>query len=168
MLRAESMAMTRLWVCLAAIGLLLCAGAPQAAAQARHERVKVAPIKQKGKVVGATIRARLRPEMHGYNKVQLILGKISHGKYTQKNYRDAAIGKEPGYVLAKGPSFKYAKNGDEVEFKLTYGKGNGLRGGEQVDVTSIWSREGGLHASAPHVWGMTRDGIPSEPITLPK
>jgi len=154
-------------VCLAA-ALLVASSSADAWAQARHERVTVSPVKAKGKVVGATIRARLRPEDHGFNKVELVLGRVAHNAYGHHNYVDAATGKLPGYVLAHGPALKYARNGDEVELKLTYGQGNALRGGDKVDVTSIWSKEGGLHPSAPHVWGMTRDGIPSQPITLPE
>jgi len=154
-------------VCLGA-AVLMAGLSTDAVAQARHERVTVTPIKAKGKVVGATIRARLRPEDHGFNKVELVLGRVTQSTFHQNNYRDAATGKVPGYVLARGPALKYARNGDEVELKLTYGQGNAFRGGEQVDVTSIWSKEGGLTPSAPHVWGMTRDGIPSQPITLPQ
>ena len=159
--------MVRLLVCLALASAVLLGGAADASAQARHERVKVSPITVKGKVVGATIRARLRPEHHGFNKVEMILGKVTQRKYKDV-FLDAATRKKPGYVLAKGPSQTYAQNGDEIEFKLTLGKCNSLRGGEQVDVTSIWSKDGGLNPSAVQVWGMTRDGVPSQTITLPK
>ena len=146
---------------LTAIGLLTVAST-EASAQARHERVKVTPIKAKGKVVGARIKGQLRPA-GSYNKVQLVIGKAEKGKYGPSTYRDAAAGKTKGYVLQKGPAVKDVKEGAPFEIKISYGKG--FKGGETVDVTSVWSRDGG--SSALHVWGMTRSGIPPATVTLP-
>lgn len=148
------------------LGLLIALGfaffAPtSASAQARHLRVSVKPIKAKGKVVGAHIKAQLQPA-DGYNKVQLVLGKVDPGKYSGANYRDAATGKTKGYVLHKGESKSNPQNGDPIEMKVEYGKGP-FKGGEKVDVTSVWSKNGG----AAHIWGMTRNGVSSKPETLP-
>jgi len=137
--------------------------AHEASAQARHERVKVTPITAKGKVVGAKISGQLRPS-GSHNSVRLVLGKVEPGKWGPSSYRQAAAGQTPGYVLHTGPSHSAVKEGDPFEIKLMYGK-DPFKGGEKVDITSVWNPAGG--SSAVHVWGMTRNGVPSEAVTLP-
>jgi len=150
-----------LFVLAALTAITVSAG--DASAQARHERVKVTPITAKGKVVGAKISGQLRPA-GSHNSVRLVLGKVDPGKWGPSTYRQAATGETKGYVLHNGPSHSAVKDGDPFEIKLMYGK-DPFKGGETVDVTSVWNPAGG--ASAAHVWGMTRDMVPSQAITLP-
>jgi len=134
-----------------------------ASAQARHERVKVTPITAKGKVVGAKISGQLRPSGN-HNSVRLVLGKVDPGKYGPSTYRQAASGESKGYVLHTGPTHQGVKDGDPFEIKIMYGK-DPFKGGEKVDITSVWNPAGG--SSAVHVWGMTRNMVPSQAVTLP-
>jgi len=150
-------------LCVLAAITAITVSAHDASAQARHERVKVSPITAKGKVVGAKISGQLRPE-HNHNSVRLVLGKVLPGKYDGSSYRQAATGQTQGYVLHTGPEHTGVKQGDPFEIKLMYGK-DPFKGGEKVDITSIWSPNAG--GTAVHVWGMTRNGVPSEAVTLP-
>ncbi|HLU68731.1 MAG TPA: hypothetical protein VKZ63_20760 [Kofleriaceae bacterium] len=134
-----------------------------AEAQARHERVQVTPIKRAGKTQGARIKLTLRPE-RGYESGRLVLGRTEPNKWGPTTYREAATKPEKGYLVQELDRFTGVKQPTEKTIEVHYGKGNGLKPGDKVDLTSVWNSSSGT----VHVWGMTRSGVPSAPITLPE
>jgi hypothetical protein len=154
-----------------AVLVLLAGLSTEAQAQARHERVKITPVKAKGQVVGARIKAVVRPE-DGYKLVQLVIGKAKKpGQFDGKNYRAAAAGETKGYVIEKGQQKSVTGNAVPMELVLKFNKKNGLKPGDKVDLTSVWAK-GANPSMSPgkadslHVWGMSRNGQNRE-ITLP-
>ena len=154
------------------VAVLIVTFAPDGWAQARHERVKVTAMKSKGKVIGARIKAVMRPAS-GYNHVQLVLGKAKKAnEYDGMTYRAAAAGQTKGYVVQQGPKTKVTKDVHPLEFVIKFDAKNKLKPGDKVDLTSVWGKDGKAPSMKPgeqnslHVWGMTRNGQSRE-IVLP-
>jgi hypothetical protein len=159
----------------AAFFLVAAFGAAAHANPAMHDNVTVSPWKEKGKTVGAVIRAVLKPN-GGHDRAQLGLMRTNQN-WGYNDYFQAASELSAGHLLAQFPEETGLKDGEVVErtYKLRYGDRNKLKGGEQVEVISSW--RGGFTATGlpttkgivRHIWGLTRAGIPPGDVhELPK
>jgi hypothetical protein len=133
--------------------------------------VKLTKITKGGKTVGAKVSLTYRAEGSATSG-KLVLGRVEPGKWDGTNYRDAASGKTPGYVIGVVDEFKdlLASKPAERSFEIDYAK-FGLMGGERLDLTSVWDLGSSLPGWAGinlHVWGMTRDGVGSMAVKLPE
>lgn len=147
------------WLFLAPVG--------DAEAQARHERVKVTPMKKAGKVIGARIKLTLRPDTYtsGAKTVRVGLGTPVAKPLTGTDFREMAAEKSKGYLVHQWKEEVAPAKPLEKTYTIEYGKGNTLKGGERLDLVSAWK------TSYWHVWGMSKtpmnrgDGVI---VTLPK
>jgi len=144
----------------ATAGLLVVASAGTAHAQsfAFFERVSVAPLKDKGEVVGARIKLTLRPDRSGYDGVRL--GIVPGNGGPNQNNRVLASDPKAGLLLYQFSEIKDFKPGEpkEVTLELKYRDAPTLKPGQKFQIVSAWMRGD----TASHVYGMTRTGFVTE------
>jgi len=138
----------------------------QASARPRHERIKIAPWKENGTIVGIKLKMTLRPSNEGRTVVRIGLGDMSMGKFNWQTGRDRVA--KGDYLAYQWPEITgLAQNGaKEVELKVRYSDAPKLKPGTQVEVVSAWNNA--AKNQYWHIWGlqaMTRDQ--TMVVTLP-
>jgi hypothetical protein len=138
---------------------------------AHHERVKVTPIKEQGKVVGARLKLTLRPT-GGEKRVRVGLGPMNYREGGRNDYRALASDPKKGYLVHQFEEITGLSGNKPIEknFEIRYGEGNKLKGGEKLEVISAWNSTTGNNANSWHLWGMQNvHGIndPGSVVTLP-
>ena len=139
-----------------------------AAAQARHERVKVTPITSKGKVIGAKFAMTLRSE-GGRSTVRIGLGPVGGLKESHiDDFRSLAADAAKGYLLHQFPEVTgLTSEAKEVSFKVLYKDVPGLKNGSEVEVISAWNNADS--SSYWHVFGaVTHMTSQADSFKLPK
>jgi len=152
----------------AAVGLALASAGDAQAQFARHERVTVTPLKEKGKAVGVRIKMTLRPEE--YKKVRVGINEAGK-RYAGKSgdWRKGASDVGDGHLLYQFPEIKLApKTPKEVTLDLRYKDAPNLKPGAQIEIVSAFNGWAS-YADHWHVFGMTSSLVGSpEKYTLPK
>jgi len=139
----------------------------QASARPRHERIKIAPWKENGTVVGIKLKLTLRPANEGRTVVRIGLGDMSMRSFNWQKGRDRVA--KGDYLAYQWPEITgLAQNGaKEVELKVRYSDAPKLKPGTQVEVVSAWNNA--AQNQYWHIWGlqaMTRDA--TMVVTLPQ
>lgn len=138
---------------IAALALSLSGGL--ASATSTHEVVKMTPIKKDGNVVGAKFTVLLKPDGHTSARVGLGYARKNTNEHSPIPYVHV---KDPAKGYMAAPLETVSVNGPtEKEMTVTYGAGNTLKSGDEVEVYSFWNES--------HLWGLNRHvTIQNEPI----
>ena len=102
---------------------------------------------------------RLKPTAR-HSKVTIGIGAPGNLQIGPSNYRQLAKGQQKGYVLFKFPTETGLTAPTERSYDVVYGRGNRFKGGERVEVYSLWGK-------GDHMWGMSRFGAIGKQVVLP-
>jgi hypothetical protein len=122
---------------------VLCPLNANAGELSNHSSVKVTPIREANKVVGARISMLLK-DAQGFGRAHVSLadpklraasGVMVNGSL--EHHRATFV--DPGKVHLFEPVATQPNVPQEVSFELRYGQGNSFHGGEKLDVVSSWT-----------------------------
>lgn len=139
--------------------LTVAAVASTAAAQSRHDRLSIKPLKQGSQTVGITLKLTLLPNtFRDGDIVRIGLGRNNWQDFTKAkgatDHRSAAADKAYGYAVYQ-KEIRDIKTDDprEVTLEIPYADMPDLKPGDSVDVFTAWGREGKV-TNTWHVWGV--------------
>jgi len=140
--------------------LAVLAMAPLARADvARHERVEVKPLKEKGEVVGLKVEMTIRPEQ--YSKARIGIGPKGGALNMQgADHQKAAALPETGYLLHQFAHEDLVPNTPKkVTLEVRYKDAPKLKPGQEIEIISAFDHGPNVW----HVFGMWRRGAGNVP-----
>jgi len=126
---------------------------------ARHERVEVKPLNEKGEVVGLKVEMTIRPEQ--YRKVRIGIGPKGGALNMQgADHQKAAALPETGYLLHQFAHEDLVPNTPKkVSLEVRYKDAPKLQPGQEIEVISAFDHGPNVW----HVFGMWRRGAANVP-----